>query len=222
MDITLLYDLSYGVYVIGTLDGNRPVGCLANAAMQITAEPMTLAVSLNKENYTEDAVRKSGYFTLSILSEETSQETIGMFGFQSSRDTNKFEGMDWKKVGEAGLPVLNDQSCSWILCRVIKEIDVLTHTIFIGEIVDMDRFDRKPPMTYAYYHQVKKGKTAKNAPTYLGDAEAIVSEPTEDDKKYVCRICGYVFEGTDQEFATLPEDWVCPLCKAPKSQFVKE
>lgn len=216
MDMTALFDLSYGVYVVGSVDGSRPVGCLANAAMQITAEPMTLAVSLNKKNYTEDAVRQSGYFTLSILSEDVSSDTIGKFGFQSSKDINKFEEVDWQKVGDAGVPVLNKNSCAWILCRVIKEVDVLTHTIFIGEIVDMEKQNPEKPMTYDYYHKVKKGKTSDKAPTYVADAPA-----EENGGKYVCSICGYVFEGTDEEFAALPDDWVCPLCKQPKSKFEK-
>ncbi len=217
MDMTALFDLSYGVYVVGSLDGTRPVGCLANAAMQITAEPMTMAVSLNKQNYTEDAVRKCGYFTLTILSEEVSTDTIGKFGFQSSKDIDKFEGGNWKQVGEPGIPVLEDQSCAWILCRVIKEVDVLTHTIFIGEIVDMDKMSTEKPMTYDYYHKVKKGKTSEKAPTYVADSTA-----EESGGKYVCTICGYVFEGTDEEFAALPEDWVCPLCRMPKSKFKKQ
>ncbi len=217
MDMTALFDLSYGVYVVGSLDGTRPVGCLANAAMQITAEPMTMAVSLNKKNYTEDAVRKSGYFTLTIMSEEVSQDTIGKFGFQSSKDIDKFEGTNWKKVGNAGFPVVDDKSCAWILCRVIKEVDVLTHTIFIGEIVDMDKLSKEKPMTYDYYHKVKKGKTSEKAPTYVADV------PVEEESgKYVCSICGYTFEGAEEEFNALPDDWVCPLCKQPKRVFQKQ
>lgn len=218
MDTTALFDLSYGVYLVGALDGRRPVGCVANAAMQITSEPMTLAVSLNKKNFTEDAVRRSGYFTLTILSEDSTQDTIGRFGFRSSAEMNKYEDADWMRVGEAGMPVLKDASCSWILCRVIQEIEVMTHTIFIGEIVDAGKLDGKKPMTYAYYHQVKKGKTAKNAPTYLEETPA----PEGEKSQYVCQICGYVFEGTEEEFAALPEDWVCPLCKMPKSKFEKK
>ncbi len=217
MDMTALFDLSYGVYVVGAKDGERPVGCLANAAMQITAEPMTMAVSLNKQNYTEDAVRKCGYFTLTILSEEVSSDTIGKFGFQSSNDINKFEDIAWKKVGEKGLPVVDDKSCAWILCKIIKEVDVLTHTIFIGEIVDMDKMDKEKPMTYDYYHKVKKGKTSEKAPTFVADA------PVEEESgKYVCSICGYTYEGTDEEFEALPDSWVCPLCKQPKSVFQKQ
>ncbi len=218
MDMTALFDLSYGVYVVGALDGNRPVGCVANSAMQITAEPMTMAVSLNKKNFTEDAVRKCGYFTISVLSQDTESTTIGKFGFQSSAEMNKYEDENWKRVGDAGVPVLDNESCSWILCKVIKEIDVMTHTIFIGEIVDMEKFSTKVPMTYAYYHKEKKGKTAKNAPTYVDPASV------EETKKesYVCNICGYVFEGTEEEFNNLPADWVCPLCKAPKTEFTKK
>ncbi len=218
MDMTALFDLSYGVYLVGALDGKKPVGCLANAAMQITAEPMTMAVSLNKENYTEDGVRQCGYFSLSILSENCSQDTIGKFGFQSSKDVDKFDGITWNPVGDVGIPVIDDASCSWILCKVIKEVNVLTHTIFIGEIVDMGRFSSQKPMTYDYYHKVKKGKTSAKAPTYVADTEPA----KEESDKWTCSICGYIFEGSDEEFAALPEDWVCPLCKQPKSVFNKQ
>ena len=128
MDMTALFDLSYGVYVVGALDGNRSVGCVANSAMQITAEPMTMAVSLNKKNFTEDAVRKCGYFTISVLSQDTESTTIGKFGFQSSAEMNKYDDENWKRVGDAGIPVLDNESCSWILCKVIKEIDVLAES----------------------------------------------------------------------------------------------
>lgn len=215
MDQTVLYDLSYGVYVAGSLDGTRPVGCVANTAFQVTAEPMTVGVSLNKLNYTEDCVRKSGYFTLSVLSENTPQEVIGRFGFQSSKEVDKFDGLRYQKVGADGFPVLDEKVCSWILCRVIREVDVLTHTVFIGEVVDLGRLEKEPPMTYAYYHKVKNGKTAKNAPTYIAEPDA----PAAVEKRYVCGICGYVYEGTAAEFEALPADWKCPVCGMGKDKF---
>lgn len=214
MDHTVLYDLSYGVYAAGSLDGQRPVGCIANTAFQITSEPATLAVSLNKLNYTEDCVRRSGYFTLSILSEDTPQEVIATFGFQSSKDTDKFAKVASRRVGD-GFPVVAEKAVSYLLCKVVREVDIHTHTLFIGEVVDAGRLEGGTPMTYAYYHKVKKGTTAKNAPTYVPEGEE--SAPTQ--QHYVCRICGYVYPGTAQEFEALPEDWRCPVCMQGKDQF---
>ena len=217
MDATILFDMSYGVYVVGTRDGEKPVGCVANTAFQITAEPMTIGVSVSKENYTENCIRQCGYFAMSILSEETPQDVIGRFGFQSGRDIDKFADTKYISVGE-NIPVLDEAVCSWVLCRVIQEVEVMTHTIFIGEVVDTGKLSKLSPMTYDYYHKVKKGKTAKNAPTYIKEQpENIVPQPA-----YVCEICGYRFEGTPEEFEALPEDWQCPICGLDKSHFELE
>lgn len=205
--------MSYGVYFAATLDGDKKVGCIANTAFQVTAEPVRIGVSISKENYTEDCIRKSGYFTLSIASEYTTMESIGKFGFYSSRDVDKFEKTDFITVGN-GYPVIDDNICSWLLCRVDSEIDCGTHTIFIGEMTDGERMTSLAPMTYAYYHKVKGGVTAKNAPTY------IETEPEpEKEPPYVCDLCGYVFEGTSAEFEALPDNWVCPVCGVGKEHF---
>ena len=212
MNITALFDMSYGVYFAATQVGGERVGCIANTIFQVTASPITIGVSVNKENYTEDFIRRSGHFTVSIASEQTSMETIGKFGFYSARDINKFENTEHISVGD-GYPVVNDKICSWLLCEVKSEIDCGTHTIFIGELIDADKVADLPPMTYAYYHKVKGGTTAKNAPTYI---------EKETKAAYVCDICGYVFEGTEEEFKNLPDDWKCPVCKMDKSHFKKE
>lgn len=211
MDIKVLYDMSYGVYIAATRVDGKNVGCVANTAFQVTAEPVRVGVSISKENFTEDAIRKSGYFTLSIASEDTSMETIGKFGFYSARDIDKFENTDFITVGD-GYPVVNDNMCSWILCKVEQEIDCDTHTIFIGKMEEGEKLSSLSPMTYAYYHKVKGGTTAKNAPTYI-------EEEKTQEVQFVCPLCGYVFPGTEEEFNALPEDWECPLCKAKKSVF---
>ncbi|MBE5040280.1 flavin reductase [Ructibacterium gallinarum] len=214
MDTTVLFDLSYGMYLCGSVDAEgRKAGCIANSVFQITAEPMTVGVSLHKDNYTEACVRHSGYFTVSILSEQIPQEIIAQFGFQSSRTTNKYERLECQMVG-SGYPVIKQHVRSWILCRVVQEIDVGTHTLFIGEAEDMGRLQDETPMTYAYYHMYRKGKTAKNAPTYV---ETPVEQ--QDQKHYVCEVCGYVFEGSPEEFEALPVDWKCPVCKVGKEKF---
>lgn len=216
MDIKTLYDMSYGVYFASTLDGDKKVGCIANTSFQVTAEPARVGVSINKDNYTEDCIRKSGYFTITIASEQTSMETIGRFGFYSARDIDKFENTKHRTVA-GGYPVIDDNCCSYLLCRVESEVDCDTHTIFIGVLEEAEKMNALPPMTYAYYHKIKGGTTAKNAPTYIEE------KPEEQDAaQYVCDICNYIFTGTEEEFNALPDDWVCPVCGVDKTHFIKK
>ena len=205
--------LSYGVYIISTLDGERATGCVANSVMQITSSPATIAVSMNHVNYTNSCIKKSGKFAISILSEESNPELIGRFGFQSGKDVDKFDGIEAVEI--EGLSVVPD-SCGYIVCKVIDQMETATHTVFLGEVLDADVLKNEEPMTYAYYHKVVKGKSPKNAPTYIPEE---VEEKVED-AKWVCGICGYVYEG-ETPFEELPEDFKCPICKQPKNVFVR-
>lgn len=200
-------NLSYGVYVVSTLDGTRPTGCVANSIMQITSSPATFAVSMNHDNYTNACIKKTGKFAISILSEQSNSDLIGIFGFQSGKDVNKFEGVD--AFEKEGISIVSD-SCGYIVCKVIDQMETSTHTVFLGEAVAADTLKKEDPMTYAYYHKVVKGKSPKNAPTYIEEPKA--------DGKWVCSICGYEYNG-EVPFEELPEDFVCPLCKQPKSRF---
>ncbi len=200
-------NFSYGVYVVSTLDGTRPTGCVANSIMQITSSPATFAVSMNHDNYTNACIKKTRKFAISILSEQSNSDLIGIFGFQSGKDVNKFEGVD--AFEKEGLSIVSD-SCGYIVCKVIDQMETSTHTVFLGEAVAADTLKKEDPMTYAYYHKVVKGKSPKNAPTYI--------EETKVDGKWVCSICGYEYNG-EVPFEELAEDFVCPLCKQPKSKF---
>ena len=214
MNINAFRNLSYGVYIISTLDGERPTGCVANSAMQITSSPATIAVSMNHDNYTNSCIEKSGKFAVSILSEEADPGLIGTFGFQSGKDVNKFDGVD--AVEKEGISVIAD-ACSYVVCKVIDKMETSTHTVFLGEVIDANVLKAGEPMTYAYYHKVVKGKSPKNAPTYLPEEK----EEKVDNAKWVCGVCGYVYEG-ETPFEELPEDFTCPLCKQPKSVFIKK
>lgn len=201
-------NLSYGVYVVSTLDGDRPTGCIANSAMQITSSPATFAVSINHDNYTNGCVEKSGTFAISVLSEQSNADIIGTFGFQSGKDVDKFSMVD--AVEKEGLNIVTD-ACAYIVCKVIDKMETSTHTVFLGEAIAADVLKEENPMTYAYYHKVVKGKSPKNAPTYV--------EEEKKDGKWVCSVCGYTYDGKTP-FEELPEDYVCPLCKQPKSKFI--
>lgn len=216
MNFNAFHNLSYGVYIVSTLDGNRPTGCVANSAMQITASPSTIAVSMNHDNFTNACIAASGYFAISVLAEQSDPGIIGTFGFQSGKTTDKFANVAFET--REGLPVVTD-ACAYFLCKVIDKMETSTHTVFLGEVIDADVLKPGTPMTYSYYHKVVKGKSPKNAPTYIPEEK--LQETPKAKETWVCGICGYVYEG-ETPFEELPADFRCPLCKQPKSVFQKQ
>ncbi len=219
MDLNVLRNLSYGVYVVSTLDQERPTGCIANSIMQITSTPVTVAVSMNHDNYTNSCIKASGTFAVSILTVDSDPGLIGRFGFQSGKDHDKFDGLSFETA--AGLPVIQD-SCGYMTFQVINSVETSTHTIFIGELTGCSVLGNLDPMTYSYYHNVVKGKSPKNAPTYIPslDGSETASDAPEKKPVYKCSVCGYEYDG-DTPFDELPGDYVCPICKQPKSVFIK-
>lgn len=211
MNTNIFRNLSYGVYVISTLDGKRLTGCTVNSIMQITSSPATIAVSMNHDNYTNSCMQKNKKFAINILAETSDSSIIGTFGFQSGKDINKFESVSY--FMEQDLPIIED-SCGYIVCQIIDTMETTTHTVFLAEVLDGDVLKKDPAMTYAYYHMVIKGKSPKNAPTYL-------PEEKEDSERWVCSVCGYVYDG-DIPFEELGEDYKCPVCKQPKKAFSKK
>ncbi len=135
MNEKAFHAMSYGVYIVTSWDNGRPVGCTANCAAQITASPATVMVSVNKDNYTNKCIADCGHFALSILSENSSPEIIGRFGFQSSRDHDKFAETAY--AVKNSLPVVSD-SCAYICCKVVDTMDSPTHTVFLGEVIGAD------------------------------------------------------------------------------------
>ena len=226
MDLKALHNITYGVYVVTSKANGRINGQAANTVFQISSKPATLAVSINKQNFTHGLIKESGLFAVSVLPEETPISLIGQFGFKSGRDVDKFEGMKYETT-ENGIPYLTeDDYMTYIEARVIQEVDANTHTIFIGEVIDAKILRDGKPMTYAYYHQVKRGTTPPTAPTYIKDERRV-----DMGDIYECTVCGYRYDPAkgDPEhnippgtsFEDLPDDWVCPVCGATKDQFEK-
>ena len=207
MNETALFKLSYGVYICTSWDEGKPVGCVANSAMQITSSPATVAVSINKNNYTHKCIEDCGHFALTVLAEDSDPKLIGTFGFRTSKEYDKFASAPYTVRGK--LPVL-DGGMAYLSCKVVSKMETATHTVFLGEVEDCDHLRAGKPMTYAYYHDVLKGKTSANAPT------AVAAAPEKKQKVYVCEICGYEFTG---DFDSLPGDWVCPICGVGKEHF---
>jgi len=215
MDATVLFNLSYGLFIIGAKDGRRNVGCLVNTVIQSTSNPVTITVCINKDNYTNGCIKKTKEFSVSILSEKTKESTFGVFGFSSSRDNDKFVQVPFG-LTPSGLPYINEGVTGYMQCKVIDFVDNFTHTIFIAQVQEAEILFKEPPMTYAYYRSVIKGKTPKNASTHVNEPE----KPSSSAKKiYVCSVCGYEYSGSTDEFEQLIDDYICPICGASKSKF---
>jgi len=222
MNPKAFYNLSYGMYIISTAKDGKLNGQIANAMIQVTAEPATIAVSINRKNLTHEFISASKKFSVSILDKDAPMTLIGQFGFKSGRDINKFDGIGYK-TSASGMPIVTDHAIAHLEAKVIDQIEVGTHTIFIGQIEAAEVLNALEPMTYAYYQNVKKGKASQNAPTYHKE------EVMSGTGKYICKICGYVYDpavgdpdngikpGTS--FEQLPDTWVCPVCGAGKDQF---
>jgi flavin reductase (DIM6/NTAB) family NADH-FMN oxidoreductase RutF/rubredoxin len=226
MNLKALHTCSYGLYVISSRKGDRLNGQIANTVFQITSDPPTIAVSINKQNLTHEFISESKVFVASILSRDTPLSLIGQFGFKSGREVDKFKDVNYR-LGETKAPVILDHTIAYLEARVINQVDVGTHTIFVGELVGADVLKEGEPLTYAYYHQVKRGTTPKTAPTYIKERKEVASKMA----KYRCTVCGYIYDpelgdpdgdikpGTP--FEEIPDTWVCPVCGASKDQFEK-
>jgi len=231
MNSKTLHKISYGLYVICSKNGEKMNGQIANALFQVTAEPATIAVSINKQNLTHEYIEKSNFFTVSILSENTPMGFIGNFGFKSGRDIDKFKDVEYK-LGKDKVPLVLDNALACIEAKVINKIDVGTHTIFIGRVEDADILSEDKPMTYEYYHKVKGGVSPKTAPTYSSMVDKETKKEEEKMDKYVCKVCGYVYDpekgdpdnGVEPrtKFEDITDDWVCPVCGVGKEDFEKE
>ncbi len=227
-NLKALHKISYGLYIVSSIRNEKLNGQIANSVVQITSEPATIAVSINKQNLTHEFIKESKVFAVSVLTKEASMKFIGQFGFKSGRDIDKFDGVNYK-LGVTGAPIVLEYSIAYLEAEVVSVIDVGTHTIFIGTIVDADILNEGEPMTYAYYHTVKKGKSPKTAPTYIEEEN---QKEENEMKKYRCTVCGYVYDpevgdpdfgvSPGTSFEQLPEDWVCPVCGVEKTEFEEE
>jgi Conserved protein/domain typically associated with flavoprotein oxygenases, DIM6/NTAB family len=226
MDTKALYLISYGLYVITSTKGGKISGQIANTLFQVTSEPPAVSICINKQNLTHDFIRDSRVFAVSILSQDTPLSFIGTFGFKSGRDIDKFAQVNYR-AGKTGAPIVLDHTLACLEVRVINEVDVGTHTIFIGDLVEAEALRSGEPMTYAYYHQIKRGTTPKTAPSYIEEKKEVKAKVA----KYQCTVCGYIYDpelgdpdggikpGTP--FEDIPDDWVCPVCGVSKDQFEK-
>ncbi len=213
MEREVMFQLSYGLYAIGVMDEERPAGCIVNTVIQITSENPSIAVSLNKDNYTTSLLEKNKLFAVSILSEEVDSKVIGNLGFTCGKDTDKFADIPHELMG--GVPIVKEGATGYLLCEVKSVTENGTHDVIIAQVLDAKFGSPGEPMTYKYYHEVKKGSAPKNAPTYRGADVESEPEKKPAGPRYVCQVCGYIHEGE------LPADFKCPVCGMPASAFKK-
>jgi len=230
LDLKSLFKLSYGMCILSSKKDDRFNCCIVNTVFQLTPEPPMVAVSVNRQCLTHECITDSKVFTVSILSQEAPMPFIGKFGFRSGRDIDKFEQVNYK-LGQTGAPIILDNTIAFLEAEVAESIDIASHTLFIAKIVACETLDENSePMTYAYYRNIKHGRTPKTAATYINiEPKQQTSEGAIKMKKYKCLICGYIYDPAIGDpdngveagtaFEDLPDDWVCPECGAGKDEF---
>lgn len=191
-----LFNISYGLYVVTSNDGKKHNGIIVNTVMQLTDSPLKVAVCINKANYSHDIIKATGIMNVNCLTEDTPFDIFKTFGFASGRDHDKFAGLSYT-TSQNGMAVLTDNINAFISLEVTDYIDLGTHGLFVCSITEAQTVSDKPSVTYTYYQKNIKPKPQ-----------------TQKKKGFVCKICGYVYEGE-----TLPDDYICPLCKHGAADF---
>lgn len=192
-----MYKISYGLFILTAREGEKDNGCIVNTVTQVTSEPNQIAVAVNKSNYTCGMIERTGQFNASVLTEDSKFQTYKHWGFQSGANVDKAEAVIYRRA-ENGVIYLEEECNAYLSARVVKSIDLGTHILFIGEVTDGAVLSEGKSVTYEYYQ-----RHIKTAP------------PASEKKKgFICTVCGYIYEGE-----TLPEDFICPWCKHPASDF---
>lgn len=198
IDNNAFFKLGYGLYVLSAKDTEgKDNGCIINTVMQVTDTPKRILIAVNKSNYTNKIIKETGVFNVSTLTEKAPFDLFKRFGFQSGKDVNKFEDFTEFDRASNGISYINKNANSYISCKVISSMDYGTHTVFVADVSEAVTMNDEPSVTYDYYFKNIKPSPAK-----------------AKKKGYVCKICGYVYEGDE-----LPADFICPLCKHGAADF---
>ncbi len=195
-----MYKISYGLYMLTTTDGEKQNGCIINTLSMLTDNPKRVTLFVNKANYSNELLKKTGIFNVSVLSESVPFEVFKHFGFVSGREKDKFAEGSYRQ-SENGLNYLPVYTNAVLSGKVVDSYDYGTHTLFVAEITEAKVLSTEKSVTYDYYQANIKPKPAAKAESKV--------------EKWVCKVCGYTHEGP------LPEDFICPWCKHPASDFEK-
>lgn len=202
MDKKAMYKLSYGLFVLTSAFEGKDNGCIINTGIQVTSEPNRVSIAVNKTNFTEEVIQKSGKFNLSVLGEDAGFDIFRRFGFQSGRDVDKFAGFSDCRRSSNGLYYITAGTNAYISATVEQTVDLGSHMLFIAAVDDMEVLSDVASATYAYYQSDIKPKPEQKA--------------SSGKTAWRCTVCGYIYEGEE-----LPADFTCPLCKHPASDFEK-
>ncbi len=197
MDKKAMYNLTYGLFILTAKDGDKDNGCIVNTVTQVTTTPNRITVAVNKQNYTHDMIVKTGEFNVSILTENSKFDTYQHWGFQSGKDTDKLEAVTFKRSSN-GIVYIAEETNAFISAKVVSSIDLGTHTLFLADVTDAEVLSDDSSVTYSYYQKNIKAKP----------------EADTAKKGFICTVCGYIYEGD-----VLPDDFICPWCKHPASDF---
>lgn len=204
MDNKAMYKLTYGLFVLTAKDGDKDNGCIINTAIQAASSPNQMSICVNKDNYTHEMIVKTGAFNVSVISQEAEFDLFKHFGFQSGRDVDKFKDFPDCKTSANGIKYITKGTNAYLSVKVSQTVDLGSHTMFIGEITDIEVLSETASASYEYYQNNIKPKP-----------QAV--RTTEDGQTvWRCVICGYEYVGEE-----LPEDFICPICKHPASDFEK-
>lgn len=209
MDKKALNTLTYGLFVLTAKEGEKDNGCIINTAQMLTTDPTRVVVFVNKGNYTEGMIARTGIFNVSVLQRDTPFALFKHFGFASGKDVDKFADRVYPR-SENGLYYIYENANAYLSCKVVGQHDYGTHTLFVGEVVEAKLLSDHGSLSYEQYlTEVKPQRKPAPAPK----TEAAKTETAPAQEKWVCKVCGYVHEGP------LPEDFICPWCKHPASDF---
>ena len=208
MDESAMFKISYGLFMAGVEYNEKLSGCIINTATQVTVTPNKMAVTMQKDNYTTEQIKLKGSMTITVLSLSVDLKTIERFGYKSSRDVDKYDGIEYK-IDDNKNPYLSNELTAYMSLQVKETIDLGTHYQFICNVVNCENISNEEAITYADYRKLKAGIS-------LNKGETPKEEP---EKKYICSVCHYIYDG-DIPFEDLPDDYVCPICKKGKEAFV--
>ena len=206
MNNKAFFKLSYGLYVVSSSCDGKDSACIANTFVQVTSEPARVCITLNKNNYTTSLIENSCVYNVGVLLDDIDMDVIRRFGFQSGKDVNKFDGIDYE-VDCQNIKQITEGIAASFSVKVISMTDVGTHIMFVADVIDCKVINEGEVLTYANYHNKKNGTTPKNASSYQADTSK---------HGWRCTVCGFILEADE-----LPEDFICPVCKQPASVFEK-
>ncbi len=243
MKYKAFHKLSYGLYIVASENEGQKAGYIGNTAFQVTSSPAQVAISCHKNNATLNVILNSGAFSVSVLKKDSETALIGEFGFMSSNDIDKFRNVE-TITAKSGAPIVLSSAIAWFDCKVVNSVDVGSHILIIGEVLDSEVISGDEPLTYDYYREKYRMLAPKNAPTFV-EKEKLENEtePAPEEKpqtaapvetgsgatSHICTICGYQYNEEEGDpsmgiapgtrFEDLPEDYKCPICNAGKEYF---